>query len=368
MLDCRAGFEHWTQTEPVKTPRSPPRYSVQASNSNASFNTFLGLAAFVVIVAGMKVSSPILVPILLAIFIATLSAPPLLWLEAKGLPTPLALLVVVSMIFAVGLLLATLVGQSINDFQSQLPFYESRLESLFNATQSTLISLGLEIEFADIASAINPNSVAAAVGGVVNEIGALLANAFLILLMVIFMLFEVSTLSGKLTKITNRPVESIENLFSLKQNLQRYLAIKTAASLVTALLVWVMLKFLGVDFAILWALLAFILNFVPNIGSIIAAVPAVLISLLQINASTALWVALGYLIINFVIGSVIEPRVAGRHLGLSPLIVFMSLIFWGWVLGPVGMFLSVPLTMVVRLVAESGDNLRWLAIILSDRA
>lgn len=309
-----------------------------------------------------------LVPILLAIFIATLSAPPLLWLEKKGLPTILALLVVISMIFAVGLLLASLVGKSINDFQTQLPVYEQRLETLFAASQTTLVNLGVQIQFADIANAINPQSVATAVGRLANEIGAIVANAFLIFLMVIFMLFEVSTLPDKLAKITKRPLDSIERLSHFKKNLQRYLVIKTLASMATALLVWGMLKILGVDFAILWALLAFFLNFVPNIGSIIAAVPAVLITVLQINPSTALGVALGYFVINFVIGSVIEPRVAGRHLGLSPLIVFMSLIFWGWVLGPVGMFLSVPLTMMVRLVAESSENLRWLAVVLSDRA
>ncbi len=340
---------------------------MQATNSNTSLNAFLGLAAFVIVVAGMKVSSPILVPVVLAIFIATLSAPPLLWLEAKGLPTFLALLLVIFMIFAVGLLLTTLVGKSINDFQHQLPFYEQRLEVLFNATQAQMVALGLEIEFSDIANAINPQSVASAVGGLINEIGTLVANAFLILLMVIFMLFEVSTLPAKLTKIINRPAESIDNLLNFKQNLQRYLVIKTVASLATAFSIWVMLRLIGVDFAILWALLAFILNFVPNIGSIIAAAPAVLISLLQLDAATALWVAIGYFSINFLIGSIIEPRVAGRHLGLSPLIVFMSLIFWGWVLGPVGMFLSVPLTMVVRLVAESSDNLNWLAVVLSDR-
>ncbi len=341
---------------------------MQHSGSNTSLNTILALAAFVIIVAGMKVSSPILVPILLAIFIATLSAPPLLWLENKGLPTILALLVVISMIFAVGLLLASLVGKSINDFQSQLPVYEQRLQTLFDASQATMVQLGIQVQFADIANAINPQSVATAVGRLANEVGAIVANAFLIFLMVIFMLFEVSTLPDKLAKITKRPVDSIERLSNFKKNLQRYLVIKTLASMATALMVWIMLTILGVDFAILWALLAFFLNFVPNIGSIIAAVPAVLITVLQINISTGLGVAAGYFFINFLIGSVIEPRVAGRHLGLSPLIVFMSLIFWGWVLGPVGMFLSVPLTMMVRLVAESSENLRWLAVVLSDRA
>ena len=328
----------------------------------------LFLAGFVVIVAGMKVASPILVPVLLATFLATLSAPALLWLERKGLPTFLALLVVISLLAGVGLLLISLVGKSIVNFQNQLPVYEQRLESMFRVVHDTLMQFGVELKLTEIVTAINPQSIASAVGNLANEVGALIANAFLIFLMVIFILFEVSTLPDKLNRIIKRPAESLARLDQFKQNLQRYIVIKTVASSATALLVWLMLTIWDVDFAILWALLAFFLNFVPNIGSIIAAIPAVLITLLQIDVSTALWVAIGYVIINLVIGSIVEPRVAGRHLGLSPFVVFISLIFWGWVLGPVGMFLSVPLTMVVRLIAESSEDMQWLSVLLSDRA
>ena len=325
------------------------------------------LATFVIIVAGMKVASPILVPILLSLFIATISAPPLLWLERKGLPTILALLVVIGFVSAVGLLLVVLVGASLAEFQTQLPIYEQRLESLFINVNNFATGLGLTFQFSDISSAVNPESIAAGVGKLVNEVGGLVANAFLIFLTVIFILFEVSTLPKKLEKIFSRPTDSIERLAGFKRSLQRYLVIKSLTSLATALLVWLMLTFLGIDFAVLWAVLAFFLNFVPNIGSIIAAIPAVLVALLQVSSGTALWVAIGYFAINSVIGTVVEPRVAGRHLGLSPLVVFLSLVFWGWILGPVGMFLSVPLTMMVRLVAESNENMRWIAVMLSDR-
>ena len=325
------------------------------------------LATFVIIVAGMKVASPILVPILLSLFIATISAPPLLWLERKGLPTILALLVVIGFVSAVGLLLVVLVGASLAEFQTQLPIYEQRLESLFINVNNFATGLGLTFQFSDISSAVNPESIAAGVGKLVNEVGGLVANAFLIFLTVIFILFEISTLPRKLEKIFSRPTDSIERLSGFKRSLQRYLVIKSFTSLATGLLVWLMLTFLGIDFAVLWAVLAFFLNFVPNIGSIIAAIPAVLVALLQVSSGTALWVAIGYFAINSVIGTVVEPRVAGRHLGLSPLVVFLSLVFWGWVLGPVGMFLSVPLTMMVRLVSESNENTRWIAVILSDR-
>ena len=325
------------------------------------------LATFVIIVAGMKVASPILVPILLSLFIATISAPPLLWLERKGLPTILALLVVIGVVLAVGLVLVVLVGASLADFQNQLPIYEQRLESLFINISNFATGLGFTFQFSDISSAVNPEAIAAGVGKLVNEVGGLVANALLIFLTVIFILFEVSTLPKKLEIIFSRPTDSIERLSGFKRNLQRYLVIKSLTSLATGLLVWLMLTYLGIDFAVLWAVLAFFLNFVPNIGSIIAAIPAVLVALLQVSGGTALWVAIGYFAINSVIGALVEPRVAGRHLGLSPLVVFLSLVFWGWILGPVGMFLSVPLTMMVRLVSESNENTRWIAVMLSDR-
>ena len=340
---------------------------MQTPSSSTTLNTMLLLATFVIIVAGMKVASPILVPILLSLFIATISAPPLLWLERKGLPTILALLVVIGFVSAVGLLLVILVGASLSEFQNQLPIYEQRLDSLFININNFATGLGLTFQFSDLSSAVNPESIATGVGKLVNEVGGLIANAFLIFLTVIFILFEISTLPMKLEKIFSRSTGSIERLTGFKRSLQRYLVIKSLTSLATGLLVWLLLTFLGIDFAVLWAVLAFFLNFVPNIGSIIAAIPAVLVALLQVSSGTALWVAIGYFAINSVIGTVVEPRVAGRHLGLSPLVVFLSLVFWGWILGPVGMFLSVPLTMMVRLVAESNQNMRWIAVILSDR-
>ena len=137
---------------------------------------------------------------------------------------------------------------------------------------------------------------------------------------------------------------------------------------VNGLLIAAWLWLLGVDFPLLWGLLAFLLNFIPNIGSFIAAVPAVVLAFLQLNLATAAYAAAGYVALDFVIGNVIEPRLMGRGLGLSSLVVFLSLVFWGWVLGPVGMLFSVPLTMIVKIVLDSSDDLRWIAILLSSEA
>ncbi len=142
------------------------------------------------------------------------------------------------------------------------------------------------------------------------------------------------------------------------------MVIKTLVSLATGIAIAIWLGVLGVDYAMLWGLLAFLLNYVPNIGSIIAAIPAVLLALVQLGVGSALLAALGFLVVNAAIGNVIEPRFMGRGLGLSTLVVFLSLVFWGWVLGPVGMLLSVPLTMTVKIALESNEDTRWIAILL----
>ena len=146
--------------------------------------------------------------------------------------------------------------------------------------------------------------------------------------------------------------------------MNKYISIKTIVSIITGFLIYICLSFIGLDHAIMWALIAFFLNYIPNIGSIIASIPAIIIALIQFNIYYALLVALVYLIINIVMGSIVEPKYLGKELGLSTLIIFLSLIFWGWLLGPVGMLLSVPLTMIMKIALESNDDTRWISILL----
>ena len=148
------------------------------------------------------------------------------------------------------------------------------------------------------------------------------------------------------------------------ENVNRYMAIKTTVSVSTGLAVTLMLAVLGVDFPVLWGILAFMLNFVPTIGSIIAAVPAVLLALVELGPLSALLAASGYVALNIGFGNFIEPRFMGRGLGLSTLVVFLSLVLWGWVFGPVGMLLSVPLTMTAKIALEANPATEWLARLL----
>jgi predicted PurR-regulated permease PerM len=197
-----------------------------------------------------------------------------------------------------------------------------------------------------------------------SRLSGILTNSFMILLTVIFLLLEASGLPPKLHAALNDPEGSLARFDKMSESVNRYIAIKTLTSVATGIAIGLWLAITGVDYPFLWALLAFLLNYVPNIGSIIAAIPAVLLALVQFGIGTALITALGFVIVNIVIGSLIEPKFMGRGLGLSTLVVFLSLVFWGWVLGPVGMLLSVPLTMILKIALESNDDTRWIAIIL----
>ena len=161
-----------------------------------------------------------------------------------------------------------------------------------------------------------------------------------------------------------RPDADLSRWTRMTDDVNRYLGYKTAISLATGVLLGLWGWILGVDFPVLWGLLAFLLNFIPNIGSVLAAIPPVLLALVQFGLGRAVAVGAGYVAVNMVVGNVIEPMVFGRKLGLSNLVVFLSLISWGWIWGPVGMLLSVPLTMVVKLALEHSEQYHWVSVLL----
>ena len=325
-------------------------------------------AALVIVIAGMRAAAPLLTPFLLAIFIAVLTAPPLFFLRNRGVPTGVALLLVILALVAAGSGLAALIGGSLNDFSANLPHYEERLQQQVGEMKGWLGGLGVHLPNEALTSLLDPAKAMHLAGQMISGVGGLLANAFLILLTVIFLLLEAAHMPAKLQAALSAPEKSLQRLGSIARNINHYMAIKAATSLLTGLIVTLWLWFLGVDYPVLWGTVAFLLNFVPNIGSIIAAVPAVLLALVQLGLGSALWTAAGYLLVNILIGSVLEPKVMGHGLGLSTLVVFISLVFWGWVLGPVGMFLSVPLTMTLKIALDSSRQTRPAAILLGSDA
>jgi predicted PurR-regulated permease PerM len=246
-----------------------------------------------------------------------------------------------------------------------MPSYQAQLDTIMQgALQFIGRFLDDDVSVASIGELINPGRAMSMAATLLNAIRGMLTNTFLILFTMVFILLEASSVETKVIAAFGRTAESFERAGLFLRNLGRYLGIKTIMSMVTGLTVGVMTWIIGLDFPLLWGMLAFILNYIPTIGSIIAAVPACLLALIQLGPAAASTTAIGFLAINTVFGNMIEPRFMGYGVGISPLVVFTGLIFWGWVFGPVGMLLSVPLTMALKLALESNERTQWIAILI----
>jgi len=322
------------------------------------------LASLCIIIAGMKAASPILNPLFLSIFIAVICLPTLSWLNKKGVSSNLSVTLVICALFIIIGALGIYIASSIKLFSQQLPHYQSNLTQQTTTLLLWLDGHGIK-QFVDVDTIkeFSAGKVMKFIGGLITGLGTAFADIFLIQLTVIFILFEAYILPRKINVAFG---ESSISSHSSKiiSSINQYLGIKTITSLVTGVLISLSLYFIGVDFPVLWGVIAFMLNFVPTIGSIIAAIPTILLCLVQLGVDSTLLVALTYVSVNIIIGNVWEPRIMGRGLGLSTLVVFLSLTFWGWVFGTVGMLLSVPFTMLIKIVLEQNPETHWIAILL----
>ena len=334
------------------------------SNFSTGARVLIILASFVIVVAGIKSAESLMVTFLLSGFFAIICAPPFLFMQNRGVPAWLSLVLVVLSISVIQILFFTLVASSVTDFTRELPTYQLRLQGLFTGFVAYLTGWGIQIPDEAIREHFNPALIFKLAANALGGLGGVLSNSFMIILTVIFMLFEGASLPAKLEKAFGENSEHLRHFKRFVKTVKQYMTIKTSISLLTGGAIYLWLVMLGVDYALLWGVLAFLLNFVPNIGSIIAAVPAVLMALVQLGSWSALFTGVGFLLANTIIGNVIEPRFMGKGLGLSTLVVFLSLVLWGWILGPVGMLLSVPLTMLLKIALESSEDTRWLAILM----
>ena len=327
-------------------------------------NSLLAFAGFIIIVAGMRASATLLVPFLLAIFIAVICLPVLELLKRYGIHQTVSVLLVIAGFLCIGFLLVLLFQTSLEDFSASLPAYQENLNQLSQDIINKLQPQMLDSVEDLLNETLNPSTIMQVIANSMSSVGLVLTNGLLILLTVIFILFEASSFPQKIKAVfkkTKEPIERYENFIKIVNN---YLGIKTVISFLTGITVFFFLLFAGIDFPILWALLAGILNFIPNIGSIIAAIPPVLLATIQYGPGRAVIIIIGFVVINLIYGNFLEPRLMGKKLGLSTLVVFVSLVFWGWVLGPVGMLLSVPLTMIVKIALEGNEKTYHWAILL----
>ena len=333
-------------------------------STHRGLRVFLGLTCFVIVVAGMKAAGELVLPTMMALFISLLCIPPMRRLERFGIPTVVALIIVVFLATLMVFVVVTVIGRSIAEFQAELPFYERRLNELTRNAIAWCAARGIALEPEQLLGELDSSAILRLVSDTVSGLLATVSNLLLVLLTMVFMLLEANTLPGKLRTAMDNPAADLSDFATGARRVQEYLAIKAMMSLATGACVGVLCASCGVPFPLLWALIAFLFNFVPNIGSIIAAVPVVLLAFLLQGLGTTIVVLSGFLAINMIIGNILEPRLMGRKLGLSTLVVFLSMLFWGWVWGPVGMLLSVPLTVIVKILLEHSDDLRWIAVLL----
>jgi predicted PurR-regulated permease PerM len=266
------------------------------------------------------------------------------------------------------LIVGGLVATSLNNFIDALPTYQQRIKEEVSALRALLATKGIRVTDKVLLEYVNPEVVMKLTLGMLGGLGSALSNIILILLTVTFILLEASSFPGKLRAVLGDPLQAFPQFTRFIDDMSRYMIIKTGISLTAGILIGIWLSILGVDSPILWGFLAFLLHYVPNVGAIIAGIPAVILTLVQLGIGSAALAAGGYLTVGFILGNVVEPELMGRRLGLSTLVVFLSLVFWGSLLGMIGVVLCVPFTMTLKFACEFNKNTRWVAILLGREA
>jgi len=336
----------------------------EQSNAQRGLRFLFIAAALVIIIGGINQAQSVVVSFLLAVFLAMLGTPPVLWLERKRIPSVVAVLLVVAGMIAGLLVVGGLVGTSLNSFIDALPSYQQRIQEQVSALKALLAKKGIRVTDRMLFEYVNPSATMRLVVGMLGGLGSALSNIILILLTVTFILLEASSFPVKRRDVLGHPEQAFPQFTRFVDDIKRYMIIKTGISLAAGILIAIWLSILGVDSPVLWGFLAFLLHYVPNVGSLIAAIPAIILALVQLGIGHAALTAAGYLTVNFILGNVVEPRLMGRRLGLSTLVVFLSLVFWGSLLGLIGVVLCIPFTMALKFACEINKSTQWIAVLL----
>lgn len=321
-------------------------------------------AAVCIVVLFARSAAAILAPALLALFIAIIATPPLQWMRRRGMPKYLAVLAILFLLLDVGSLITLTTTSALESLQEDLPRYQERLTLLSDRLGSWLESIGIDKSRAAVRDLISPEAATRLVYSALTNASGTLTTGFLVLLIVAFMLAEAASLPEKLRAAFSLTRAGEEQLLRLFDSINRYMLIKSLLSIATGVCVWIWLRTLGIEYSLALAIAAALFNFIPIVGNVLMTVPAVLMALVQANIPTALMVTVGYVLVNLLISNILEPRLMGRDLGISSLVVLLSLLFWGWVLGPIGLFLSVPLTLALMVALDASPHTRPIAIML----
>jgi predicted PurR-regulated permease PerM len=330
----------------------------------------LTLASLVVVIAGLKAAAVFFLPLLLALFLTILAFPLFTSLRRHRAPAWLAIAVTMLVMAALVGMVGLVITISVEDLTEKLPEYSDEARAATLRTIDWLEDHRVTVPRQITTEALDPlewGAIAQFVGSTFRGVATALSAFLLVLLTMVFMLWEAVIFPGKLRAAARSGPIDLERWTAIVQRVQRYLILKTLVSLATGALVTLLVWSVGLDFALFWGFLAFVLNYIPNVGSFLAALPAVLLSSIQLGGPRTVILAAGYLVINVVLGNLVEPAIMGRGLRMSPFAIFLALVFWGWLWGPLGMILSVPLTVSLKILLENTENLRWIALLLDRR-
>src|SRR5829696_1807205 len=322
----------------------------------------LGLAATVVVFVGMRLTAPILNPILFALVLALLFSPIYAWLRRHRIPTPLALIVMLIGLTLLFLGIAGILGVSIARFSGDIASYTSKLNGQLDNIQSLTKSLG--VSKADLHKALSPSALTSAIGTILSGVADFLSNLFLILVIVLFLLAEGPAMMNRLRASAGGDHPQVATLTIFGRNVVRQLGLRSIVNLVTGSGVTILLLVLRVDFPLMWGILAFFLSFIPWIGLPLAVAPAVVLALAEHGVTSAVLVIVGVLVINVLAENALSPMLMGRGLSISPTILFIGFLFWAWLLGGPGAFLAAPLTIFLVLMLDTFPETRWLASVM----
>jgi predicted PurR-regulated permease PerM len=320
------------------------------------------LAATVVVLVGLRLGAPILNPILFAVVMTLLFSPIYSWLLRRGLPAPLALLIMLVLLSVLFLGLIFILGVSISRFTERLGFYTAQLNGQVDSLDVLLERLGLSN--VDVRDVVKPGALTDALGAVLSSIAGFLSDFFLILMIMLFLLGEGPAMMNRLRASVSGDNPQVATLTTVGQDVVRQFGLRAIVNLATAAGVAILLLVLGVDLALLWGILTFFLSFIPYIGLVLAVAPAVVLALAEFGVSRAALVIAGVVVINILAENVLSPMMMGRGLNISPTIVFLSFIFWAWLLGGPGAFLALPITLFVAVMFGTFPETRWLASLI----
>lgn len=340
----------------------------------------LALACLIVVLAGMKAAAGFLVPIAFAFFLSILSYPLTRWLVRLHLPRALALGLTIAVNIAVvaGLIYSAI--SLIGSFQQELPRYLSAVERQVNTAAVWMQEQGVEgaaataqrmFDWGGLIRYLTQQDVMTAIGSMLGStfgtVAAVFASMVIVFITMIFILMEAHGTNQRILAVQLAGGPDLTTMLQSVTDIQKYLGIKTLISFLTGLLAGICCLLFGLKYPLLWAILAFAFNFIPAVGSSLASFPAIIEALVQNGWGSAIGMALSYGLINFSLDNFVQPTLLGRRFGISSLVVILSVIFWGWLWGPVGMFLAVPLTMVIKVLLDNSEEFRWISVAMSKK-